>query len=621
LGIGDWLVRGFCGWQNFDSASRPAIDVVAKMAMEWDSAEVVSEGRSALKLPGSQVQGMHLYHGDDEFSVLSGLPWTDSDIFSAAVAEHGVAKACLLAYKQDGAAFLADIKGHFSLVISLGKQAQLLLAVDRVGIDPVFYSPSEKGLAFASNLRFLRGCSELNLSVDLQSIYHYLYFHVIPSPGSIYKGVHRLVPGSYLEVVEGHCHAQRYWQVEYRHEDSHPDPGPLKAEFKNLLRVCVKKELDAATDVGCFLSGGTDSSTLAGVLNEVVQGQARTYSIGFDQKGFDEMEYARLAARHFGTEHHEYYVTPDDIVSLVPKIGQAYGEPFGNSSVIPTYYCAQMAKADGINKLLGGDGGDELFGGNERYATQVLFSYYSKLPEQIREKLIEPFLQAVPFGDRIMPVRKLKRYIDQARIPLPDRLETYNHLNMLGQDTVIERSFLDAVDQDGPINSLREVYADAHGQHFVNKMLALDLKFTLGDNDLPKVGRMCELAGVNVGYPFLQSPMLDFTAGLPADFKVKGLKIRYFFKEALRDYLPTEIIQKQKHGFGLPFGDWLISHNALRSQAFDSLEGLKGRQIIRADFINDLRDHKIREHPNYYGGLVWLLMILEQWFETNSVSL
>jgi asparagine synthase (glutamine-hydrolysing) len=614
-------VRGFCGWQNFDPASRAAIDVVANMAKEWGSAEIISANQSALKLPGSQVHGLHLYQGDGEFSAVSGLPWSDSDAFSAAVTEHGLAKACLLAYKQDGAAFLSGIKGHFSLVVSIEQQARLLLAVDRVGIDPIFYAQGDKGLAFASNLRYLRGCSELELCVDPQSVYHYLYFHVIPSPGSIYKGVHRLIPGSYLEVVDSKCHTERYWQVEYRHEDSDLDPGPLKSEFKNLLRVCVEKELDSATDVGCFLSGGTDSSTLAGVLNEVTKGKAQTYSIGFDQKGFDEMEYARLAARHFGTEHHEYYVTPDDIVNLVPEIGQAYGEPFGNSSVIPTYYCARMAQADGIKKLLGGDGGDELFGGNERYSTQVLFSYYSNLPEQLRVKLIEPLLHMVPFSEQIMPVRKLKRYIEQARIPMPDRLETYNHLNMLGQETILDRAFLDAIDQEGPITSLREVYGNARGHHLVNKMLALDLKFTLGDNDLPKVGRMCELAGVDVGYPFLQSPMIDFTAGLPADFKVKGLKIRHFFKEALRDYLPAEIIQKQKHGFGLPFGDWLVSHNALRSLAFDSLEGLKGRQIIRADFIDDLRDHKIREHPNYYGGMVWLLMILEQWFEENSVSM
>ncbi len=614
-------MRGFCGWQYFSAGGRPAIDVVTGMAPEWGSAGTLSGDSWALKLRDEKVSDRYLFRTDGEMAVVAGSPWSDNDDFSAAVAEHGMAKACLLAYKRSGPGFLKHIKGSFSLVIALDNDTRLLLAIDRVGVNPIFYSRTDRGMAFASSLKFLRGCSELNLSVDLQSVYHYLYFHVIPSPGSIYKDVSRLVPGSYLEMNNGQCSSERYWQVEYQHEDSRLEAGPLKDEFRRLLRVCVTKELDSAGDVGCFLSGGTDSSTLAGVLGEVTGSKARTYSIGFDQQGFDEMEYARLASRHFGTDHHEYYVTPDDIVKLVPEIGRAYGEPFGNSSVIPTYYCARMAQQDGITKLLGGDGGDELFGGNERYATQILFSYYERIPQPLREKILEPLLQSFPLGERVLPVRKLRRYIEQARIPMPERLETYNHLHLLGQDVILDRAFVDSVDTHGPIDALRDVYTDARAGNFINKMLALDLKFTLGDNDLPKVSRMCELAGVDVGYPFLQSPMVDFSSGLPVDFKVHGRKSRYFFKEALKDYLPTEIIQKQKHGFGLPFGDWVVSHQALRSLAFDSLEGLKGRQIIRADFIDDLRDHKMSEHPNYYGGLVWLLMILEQWFAENSVSM
>lgn len=614
-------MQGFCGWQYSDSRGHSAIDAVAGMAPEWGSSGVRSEGRWAMKLQDTQLSAKHLFQADGEISIVSGNPWVDRGDFSASVQEHGMAKACLLAYKRSGSGFLTNLKGSFSLAISLENSARLLLAVDRVGVNPLFYSRSGSGTAFATRLHFLRGCSELSLTVDLQSIYHYLYFHVIPSPDSIYKGVNRLVPGSYLEIKDGQCQLKRYWQVEYQNEDSRLDAGPLESEFRRLLRVCVEKELDSAGAIGCFLSGGTDSSTLAGVLGEVTGEKARTYSIGFDQKGFDEMEYARLASRHFDTDHHEYYVTPDDIVNLVPEIGRAYGEPFGNSSVIPTYYCARMAQADGITKLLGGDGGDELFGGNERYSTQILFSYYGRIPKPLRNKLIEPLVHSFPLGERIMPVRKLRRYIEQARMPMPERLETYNHLHLLGQDVILDRAFVAAVDEHGPIDSLRDVYAGARGQNFINKMLALDLKFTLGDNDLPKVSRMCELAGIDVGYPFLQSPMIDFSAGLPVDFKVRGRKIRYFFKEALQGFLPAEIINKQKHGFGLPFGDWVVSHNALRSLAFDSLGGLKSRRIIRADFIDDLRDHKISEHPNYYGGLVWLLMILEQWLEQNSVSL
>ena len=367
-----------------------------------------------------------------------------------------------------------------------------------------------------------------------------------------------------------------------------------------------------------FLSGGTDSSTIAGVLRDVTQERPRTYSIGFDQKGFDEMKYARIAAQRFDTDQHEYYVTPQDIVDLVPKISTQYGQPYGNSSVIPTYYCARMAEADGITKILGGDGGDELFGGNDRYATQVLFSYYGQIPSALRGGVIEPLLNRFPLGDKIYPVRKAKRYIEQARVPMPDRLFTYGYLNLLGPENIVEDEFLSKIDRDEPVNSMRKPYSDILAHHLINKMAAFDFKLTLADNDLPKVNRMCALAGIDVGYPFLQSPMVEISSKLPVQLKVKGLKIRYFFKEALRGYLPDEILTKKKHGFGLPFGDWLISHDVLQGMAFDSLNSLKKRGIIRPDFIDDLINNKLKAHPNYYGGLIWILMILEQWFDADA---
>ena len=174
------------------------------------------------------------------------------------------------------------------------------------------------------------------------------------------------------------------------------------------------------------------------------------------------------------------------------------------------------------------------------------------------------------------------------------------------------------LDIEQSLNSLRKAYADLHAMHIVNKMAGLDLKLTLADNDLQKVGGMCDLAGVNVGYPFLHAAMVDFSARLPADQKVHRRNIRYFFKNALSDYLPEQIINKQKHGFGLPFGDWLVSHKGLRNMAFDSLTGLKRRGIVRPDFLDDLIDRRITEHPNYYGGFVWVLMILEQCLERSS---
>jgi len=611
-------VKGFCGWLGRQSTQHAPVEVVARMFRQDSTIDTASGQQWAFGANRNLLDDVDVYHGADGLAVIEGSPASEDSELRSLIQQNGLAKACHVMYRTKGVGFLSRLTGAFSIVIICSGEERVLVARDRIGFKRIYWAVGEHGLGFATNLDQLRDCPTLRLSVDPQAIYDYLYFHVIPSPRTIYKNAHALVPGTYMEYVGGKANTQRFWQVEYGREDSKLGFATLKSEFRQALNRCVGNEVGTRSDVGCFLSGGTDSSTLAGVLGEVTEQPARTYSIGFDQQGFDEMEYARLAARHFGTDHHEYYVTPQDIIDVVPEIAGTYGQPFGNSSVIPTFYCARMAGADGVNKLLGGDGGDELFGGNERYATQVLFSWYENIPESLRKYLLEPLANGFPFGDRIMPVRKVRRYIEQATVPMPDRLQTYGYLNLIGEDAILEREFLESVDAGDSLRSLQEAYADARAQHIVNKMLALDLKLTLADNDLPKVSQMCELAGVSVGYPFLDQLMIDFSSALPANLKVRRLKIRHFFKEALRDFLPNEIITKQKHGFGLPFGDWLVAHKALGDLAFDSLDGLKKRGVVRPDFIDDLRSNKLKEHANYYGGLVWVLMILEQWFHAHD---
>ena len=613
-------MQGYCGWISFEATGAPATDVVARMAPGQSNRMAHGNEFGAFKVCASDSYELSTFVGDDGFAIVEGNPEVRDENFSALADEQGLARACYVLFAESGSDFLEQLAGPFCLIVSLGKQSRALMATDRVGVRPVYYAICRSGMAFGSRLENIRGCSEVDFEIDPQSIYDYLYYHVIPSPNTIFKQAKSLEPGWVLEITNGNPLLSQYWQVTYTEDQARPDFDVLKSEFKEVLRQCVQMESNLSPDVGCFLSGGTDSSTLAGMLGEVIDGPASTYSIGFDQKGFDEMGYARIAARHFRTDHHEYYVTPEDILNLVPKIAQIYGQPFGNSSVIPTYYCAKMAASDGKQRLLGGDGGDELFGGNERYATQTLFSYYDRIPRRIRRQVVEPIVNGFPFGERIMPVRKVRRHIEQARVPMPERLETYGYLHFLGREVMLDPGFLATVDPDKSIDSLKQAYANTHAQHLINRMLDLDLKLTLGDNDIPKVSRMSEFAGVTAGYPFLREPMIEFAARLPADYKVRNLKIRWFFKKALRDYLPKEIINKQKHGFGLPFGDWLVSHKGLRSLAYDSIEGLKKRRILRADFLDNLRDHKVSEHPNYFGGLVWVLMMLEQWLEHDSSS-
>ncbi|MDP3611009.1 MAG: asparagine synthase-related protein, partial [Rubrivivax sp.] len=366
---------------------------------------------------------------------------------------------------------------------------------------------------------------------DLQALFDYLYFHAIPSPRTVYQGIKRVPPGHYVLFDKGQLTVAPYWVPTFTPPEGPASFEALKAEFRSTLHDAVKRQLDGSK-AACFLSGGTDSSTVSGMIREVTQQAADSYSIGFEAAGYDEMEYARIAARHFGARHHEYYVTPADLVRSIADVAASYDQPFGNSSALPAYYCAKVAREDGVSKILAGDGGDELFGGNSRYAKQRVFDWYSNVPAGLRSGLLEPVLQRSPLR-RAPLLRKGASYIEQAKVPMPDRLQMYNLLRRLGADTVLTPGFLAQVDQEGPARQQREVWAQAHAAHQVDRTLAFDWRYTLAESDLPKVRGTTQLAGLAVGFPFLDQALLDFSMRLPPDYKLKGLKLRWFFKEAL----------------------------------------------------------------------------------------
>jgi asparagine synthase (glutamine-hydrolysing) len=420
------------------------------------------------------------------------------------------------------------------------------------------------------------------------------------------------LPGSYVRHTDGECRPGRYWRIAYR-EHERAGLAELETEFRARLDAGVRRAVDGVS-AGCFLSGGTDSSAVAGLLGTATGRPARSYSIGFDAPGYDEMGYARLAARHFGAKLREYYVTADDVVELLPRIAEAYGQPFGNESVIPAYFCARVAREEGVERMLAGDGGDELFAGNVRYAKQELFERYGRIPGWMRRALIEPLFLGLPGGDRLPLLRKVRNYIRQANVPMPHRAESYNYLERMGPSNVFTPEFLTRIDTEAPLALLAEAYDDAQAGTMLNRFLALDLRFTLADNDLPKVSRMCDLAGVEVAYPILDDELIDFAARLPAALKMKGRQLRWFWKHALRDFLPQEVLNKPKHGFGLPYGVWLVEHEGLQRITRDSLGGLRRRGIVQERFIDEVERLHREEHAVYYGAMIWTLVQLEQWF-------
>ncbi|MDF1530415.1 MAG: asparagine synthase C-terminal domain-containing protein, partial [Sedimenticola sp.] len=507
------------------------------------------------------------------------------------------------------------LSGDFVCAIIDSDNSRLILVTDRLGRHPLYYSKTDTAVVFATTPSSLYSHPAVNHELQQQGIYNYVYFHMVPSPSSIYRNVHKLPAATLIDINSGHIKSSNYWLPSFTNNSSSSFRS-LGLELRRLLKQSVERELQRPLKTGGFLSGGLDSSTVVGMLSELSENQTEAFSIGFSAEGYDEMAFARITAKHFGVKLHEYYVTPDDVVTALPLIATSYDEPFGNSSALPAFFCAKFAKEHGIERLLAGDGGDELFAGNERYAKQIIFDAYAKVPAWIRDILIEPLSSALP--PNIALFRKIKSYISQANTPLPDRLQTYNFLQQHKPEEIFTTSFLSDVDPLLPMYYQREIYNRLANSSTLNRMLYLDWQYTLADNDLRKVSHACSIAGIKVSYPMLDDTLVQFSTSIPDNWKIKGRKLRHFYKESLRGWLPDQTISKKKQGFGLPFGVWMRTHKQLQELAYDNLSELKKRDYFNKQFIDQVIKLHREGHASYYGELVWILTVLELWLQSHK---
>jgi asparagine synthase (glutamine-hydrolysing) len=523
------------------------------------------------------------------------------------------AQACEQGAKPESVAFR-----HAGAVVVLDAgRGQVSVVAPRIGLRQVYWACVGDELSLAHDPRALPCLAGATPSLRLQALYDYVYFHMVPGPGTIYEGVHKLQSGHLLEWTGGSPRSRRYWQPRFD-ETTRRDEPEAAEELRDVLQEAVRASLPDGVPAGAFLSGGLDSSTVAGMASQVRPG-IPTVSMGFDAQGYDEMQYARIAAKRFGTTPLEYYVTPDDVLATLPSIAAAFPEPFGNSSAAAAYHCARIAREQGLTLLLAGDGGDELFGGNERYAKQLVFERYAAVPGVLRRALLEPAVSTAARFTRRFPVGKAQSYIEQARVPLPDRLQSYNFLHRHDPAEIFSAELLQQIDPQQPLRDLREEYAAPHASHPVNRMLFMDWRYTLHDNDLVKVNTMCALAGVDVAYPMLEDAAVDVGLRMPPDWKVRDGELRWFYKRAMRGFLPDEILTKTKHGFGLPFGVWTRTHQGLADLSSDALQGLRKRGYFRGGFVEEAERLHREGHASYYGELVWILTTLELWLRNRAV--
>lgn len=509
--------------------------------------------------------------------------------------------------------FYGAIAGFFAIVLLDKDKGTIRLISDHVGSVPLYYMADGEEWWVSDSLKLLEPfLRKTEHKVDPQALFNYCFFHCIPSPQAVYQGAAKLRPGEAIDIdLSGQTNRQNLYRPSYDYSKDAPDV--LMATCRQVISDAVRRNITPRS--GAFLSGGLDSSTVAGFFAHH-QPAAPTFSIGFEADGYDETAYARITAEHFGTEHHEHYLQPAEIVKNFVDVAGFFDEPFGNSSALAAYVCAQFVRSHGVEVMLAGDGGDEIFGGNERYAKQKMFELWGVLPSLLRRPLAA--LLQTPAGE-LPGLRKARSYVQQASVPLPDRMDTWNFLNRFAAEDVFDASFLDQVDTAIPAREKRKRYEECLTDDPVERMMFLDWKFTLADNDLVKVTRMCRKAGVEVRYPLFEKEVVDFSCTVPVQLKLPGGKLRDFYKRSFRGFLPEETLQKQKHGFGLPFGVWMKDEPALQQLTHATLEKLKPRRIFREDFIESAVAKHQSGHSGYYGELIWIMVVLELWMESRNL--
>jgi asparagine synthase (glutamine-hydrolysing) len=529
-----------------------------------------------------------------------------------------------LLYLRYGSQIFEKLEGLFSIAIVDKKKQNLIIATDRFGTKSLYYYSDNSNFIFGSRIRDISSMPQSEVGeIDYESLIDYVNLSAIPTPKTIFKAIRKLPPGHFLSLRRDHMkpHINQYYDIYYPAEKQSKNYflSHIPLRIEESVKSVLDHEISKGNSVGAFLSGGTDSSTVAGMIKKLT-GDVKTFSIGFDEPGYNELMYARITARHFESDHHEYVVTPEDVLNTLDSIVDVYDEPFGNASAIPTYFCAKLAKEHGVDTLFAGDGGDEIFGGNERYATNNIFAIYHVIPSPIRKGILEPLLEgtssAIPLAD------KGSRYIKRANISQPERFFSYNPVMALDINNIFSPEFLCNVNGYDPVGWARNLYNSVKSQDELNKLLYIDMKFTITDNDLKKVTSMSERGGVKAVYPFLGHRLVDFAATIPASLKVRGTRLRYIFKSALKDFLPREVIKKRKHGFGLPIGIWIRTNNEIRSFVRETLltPDCRIRPFFRDGFIEELFKMHNSTEAAFFGDIIYVLLILELWSAKNSRS-
>ncbi|MDQ4120857.1 MAG: asparagine synthase (glutamine-hydrolyzing) [Acidobacteriota bacterium] len=510
-------------------------------------------------------------------------------------------------YEEFGSACVEHLRGMFAFAIWDKRAEKLFLARDRAGKKPLFYAQTKNGdFVFGSESKTLLEHAGIEREISFEALDAFLTFGYVPEEFCIFENIKKLPPAHSLEFQQGKIRVDKYWDFPLRTEKLQASESEIVAELQNLLAESVKNRLISEVPLGAFLSGGVDSSAVVGLMSRFSEKPVKTFSIGFEEDSYDELKFARAAAKHFNTEHHEFVVTPA-IVEEIDNLVWHLDEPFADMSALPTFAVAKMAR-EFVTVALSGDGGDELFAGYSRYVNHFKAGAQQIFPGFVRRNLLSKVAASLPHGARG------RNYLHNAALDSIEKyIDSVSHFGALNRRQLYSIDFRRKL--NGAFGAGEAVFQRIAGElpaDSLEQLLYLDSKTYLPADILTKVDRMTMAASLEARAPLLDHKLIEFVARIPADLKMRGGETKYIFKQALRGIVPDEILYREKQGFGVPVDVWIneklcprIRETLLEGQTAErGFFDLKYIEILLKEHATGRRDHAWR---------LWQLFVFELW--------
>ncbi|SCM72046.1 asparagine synthase (glutamine-hydrolyzing) [Desulfovibrio sp. 86] len=528
-------------------------------------------------------------------------------------------------YRQWGVDCLSRFNGMFAFALWDAHDQRLFCARDPFGKKPFFYTVQQGKLHFASELTALEKIPGLSLTMQPEAVMRYLAYEYVPTPQTVYGEVESLPPAHWLMIEGGAVRTGRYWDMPMPDESDRRNPDQLGEELQFLMARAVRRRMVSDVPLGVFLSGGIDSSIVAGLMARQSPTPIKTFSIGFSEASYDESRYARIVAEAFGTDHHERVLSAEECADNLPGIVSRMDVPMADASVAPTWLLSGVTR-EKVTVALGGDGADELWAGYEHYIGFKVAEWYNALPALVRRKVVEPLARRLPSSaGYINPRLAVATFLRAAQAPAWQRVQTM--LTAFTPDMQAE-ILTGAFKAQAPgFLSPERLFAPTreHFEHWQPYNAATPLarafyvyahQFML-DDILVKVDRCSMLHSLEVRAPFLDKDVAEFAARLPVDRKLHGFKRKWLLKRAFAGLLPKEILHRNKRGFQIPVAEWLRGRMRPLMEDLLSPDSLKAQGIFNPAAVRALMDEHISGRADLRKPL-WTLLVFQLWWQARQ---